>query len=178
MSEKRMIVLDTNVISELRKVGDGKADARVTAWVSDRDAASLYISALTLMELEIGILRIERRDPEQGGKVADLDGPTCIARIPGAHAAGRFRCRPEVCTIACARSTSRTGRVDRCNRHSAWDDGRHGKPVRLRSNRCRANQSLERIMTDVGWRIPHRIAAGAAPGSRIRCDPSGRRSRA
>ena len=61
-----MFVLDTNVISELRKVGDGKADVRVAAWVSDRDAASLYISALTLMELEIGILRIERRDPEQG----------------------------------------------------------------------------------------------------------------
>ena len=64
-----MFVLDTNVISELRKVGDGKADARVTAWVSDRDAASLYISALTLMELEIGILRIERRDPEQGERL-------------------------------------------------------------------------------------------------------------
>ena len=64
-----MFVLDTNVISELRKVGDGKADVRVAAWVSDRDAASLYISALTLMELEIGILRIERRDPEQGERL-------------------------------------------------------------------------------------------------------------
>ena len=39
-----MFVLDTNVISELRKVGDGKADARVAAWVSGRDAASFYIS--------------------------------------------------------------------------------------------------------------------------------------
>ena len=64
-----MFVLDTNVISELRKVGDGKADARVAAWVSGRDAASFYISALTLMELEIGILRIERRDPEQGERL-------------------------------------------------------------------------------------------------------------
>ena len=64
-----MFVLDTNVISELRKVGDGKADARVAAWVSGRDAASLYVSALTLMELEIGILRIERRDPEQGERL-------------------------------------------------------------------------------------------------------------
>lgn len=61
-----MFVLDTNVISELRKVGDGKADARVTAWLADADAASFYISVLTLMELEIGILRLERRDVRQG----------------------------------------------------------------------------------------------------------------
>ncbi len=61
-----MFLLDTNVISELRKVGDGKADARVTAWVADADAASFYISVLTLMELEIGILRLERRDVRQG----------------------------------------------------------------------------------------------------------------
>ena len=64
-----MFLLDTNAISELRKLGDGKADARVTAWVSARDASSFYISALTLMELEIGILRIERRDAVQGERL-------------------------------------------------------------------------------------------------------------
>ena len=46
-----MYLLDTNVISELRKLGDGKADARVEAWVSEREATSFYISALTLMNL-------------------------------------------------------------------------------------------------------------------------------
>ena len=61
-----MFLLDTNVVSELRKLGDGKADARVVAWVARRDAASIYISALTLMELELGILRIERRNAGQG----------------------------------------------------------------------------------------------------------------
>ena len=61
-----MFLLDTNVVSELRKLGDGKAGARVAAWVARRDAASFFISALTLMELEIGILRIERRDAGQG----------------------------------------------------------------------------------------------------------------
>jgi predicted nucleic acid-binding protein len=61
-----MFLLDTNVISELRKAGDGKADANVTAWLSGEDASSFYISAITLMELEIGILRIERRDAAQG----------------------------------------------------------------------------------------------------------------
>ena len=64
-----MFLLDTNVISELRKLGDGKADERVAAWVSSRDAASFYLSALTLMELEIGILRIERRDAAQGERL-------------------------------------------------------------------------------------------------------------
>ena len=64
-----MFLLDTNVVSELRKLGDGKADARVTTWISERDAASFYISALTLMELEIGILRIERRHAVQGQRL-------------------------------------------------------------------------------------------------------------
>ncbi len=64
-----MFLLDTNVVSELRKVGDGKADAHVTGWISRQDASSLYVSALTLMELEIGILRIERRDAVQGERL-------------------------------------------------------------------------------------------------------------
>ena len=64
-----MFLLDTNVVSELRKTGDGRADDRVTAWISGQDAASFYISVLTLMELEIGILRIERRDAEQGARL-------------------------------------------------------------------------------------------------------------
>ena len=64
-----MFLLDTNVISELRKLGDGRADARVAAWVSGRDAANFYVSALTLMELEIGVLRIERRDAVQGERL-------------------------------------------------------------------------------------------------------------
>jgi predicted nucleic acid-binding protein len=64
-----MFLLDTNVISELRKAGSGKADANVTAWLSCEDAASFYISAITLMELELGILLLERRDPAQGAKL-------------------------------------------------------------------------------------------------------------
>lgn len=64
-----MYLLDTNVISELRKVGDGKADAAVVAWVSEVDAGEMFISALTLMELEIGILRVERRDAAQGARL-------------------------------------------------------------------------------------------------------------
>lgn len=61
-----MFLLDTNVISELRKAGAGRADAQVVAWIASRDANSLFISVLTLMELEIGVLRAERRDADYG----------------------------------------------------------------------------------------------------------------
>lgn len=62
-------LLDTNVVSELRKVGDGKADPNVTAWLSARDSRDLYISAITILELERGILSIQRRDIEQGSRL-------------------------------------------------------------------------------------------------------------
>ena len=64
-----MFLLDTNVVSELRKAGDGKADRNVTAWLSRSDASSFYLSAITLMELEIGVLRVERRDSAQGARL-------------------------------------------------------------------------------------------------------------
>lgn len=61
-----MYLLDTNVVSELRKVRLGKADARVAAWADSVDAANLYLSAITIQELEIGVLLTERRDSSQG----------------------------------------------------------------------------------------------------------------
>jgi predicted nucleic acid-binding protein len=64
-----VFLLDTNVISELRKAGDGKADTNVVAWLSSVDATTCYLSAVTLMEIELGILRIERRDPGQGARL-------------------------------------------------------------------------------------------------------------
>ena len=60
-----MFVLDTNVVSELRKVRIGKADANVTAWTETVDAADLFVSAITIMELELGVLSIERTDATQ-----------------------------------------------------------------------------------------------------------------
>lgn len=62
-----MYVLDTNVVSELRKVRVGKADANVMAWADSVDASELFVSAITVMELELGVLSIERRDSNQGG---------------------------------------------------------------------------------------------------------------
>jgi toxin FitB len=61
-----MYVLDTNVVSELRKAKAGKADPKVTAWARAVPASHLYVSAVTVLELETGILLLERRDPNQG----------------------------------------------------------------------------------------------------------------
>lgn len=93
-----MFLLDANVVSELRKIGDGKADPHVVGWMSDVDATALYLSAITLMEIEQGILRIERRDPLQGGRLRSwMDRhvlPEFNERILPVDAAVALRCAP------------------------------------------------------------------------------------
>jgi len=59
-----MYLLDTNVISELRK-GRG-AHEGVRKWAQALPATSLYLSVISILELEIGILLMERRDRRQG----------------------------------------------------------------------------------------------------------------
>jgi len=61
-----MYVLDTNVVSELRKIRLGKADAQFALWADSIEVMDLYLSAITIQELEIGVLLAERRDPSQG----------------------------------------------------------------------------------------------------------------
>lgn len=61
-----MYLLDTNVVSELRKAKVGKADKNVSAWAKSVSATSLFLSSITILELETGILLVERRDPAQG----------------------------------------------------------------------------------------------------------------
>lgn len=61
-----MYLLDTNVISELRKQTSGKADKKVVAWAKSVPADSLYLSVIVIMELEMGVLAIQRKDSRQG----------------------------------------------------------------------------------------------------------------
>jgi predicted nucleic acid-binding protein len=78
-----MYILDTNVVSELRK--GKKADRNVRVWAQTLPAASLYLSVVSILELEMGILLVERRDPKQGGILrAWMDGhvlPSFSGRI-------------------------------------------------------------------------------------------------
>lgn len=61
-----MYLLDTNVVSELRKSRGGKVDKKVVEWAASIPASSLFLSVITVLELEIGTLLVERRDSTQG----------------------------------------------------------------------------------------------------------------
>jgi predicted nucleic acid-binding protein len=61
-----MYILDTNVVAELRKAKSGKANPKVTAWALSVAPSSLFLSAMTVLEMEIGTLLLERRDAVQG----------------------------------------------------------------------------------------------------------------
>ena len=61
-----MFVLDTNVVSEIRKIRLGRADPNVAAWADSVDSAALFLTAISVLELETGVQQIERRDPRQG----------------------------------------------------------------------------------------------------------------
>jgi predicted nucleic acid-binding protein len=78
-----MYILDTNVVSELRR--GKKADRNVRVWAQTLPAASLYLSVVSILELEMGILLVERRDTKQGGILrAWMDGhvlPSFSGRI-------------------------------------------------------------------------------------------------
>ncbi|OMH24164.1 VapC toxin family PIN domain ribonuclease [Tersicoccus phoenicis] len=58
-------LLDTNVVSELRKP-PGVVDPRVLDWAQRHPARGLYISVVTVLEVELGVARVERRDRRQG----------------------------------------------------------------------------------------------------------------
>lgn len=61
-----MFVLDTNVVSELRKVRAGKANPDVANWASGVRAGQMFLSSITIHELEHGVLLAERADADQG----------------------------------------------------------------------------------------------------------------
>ena len=61
-----MYLLDTNVVSEFRRCSKGKGHPSVNEWATSVAPNELYLSAITLLEVEMGILLKERKDPGQG----------------------------------------------------------------------------------------------------------------
>lgn len=59
-------LLDTNVVSELRKAASGRSDKNVVAWAESVSSLAMYLSVISIQELEIGVLQMERRDERQG----------------------------------------------------------------------------------------------------------------
>ncbi len=80
-----MFLVDTNIISELRKSKAGTANTGVTDWANDVPAALMFMSVISLHELEQGVLLSERVDPAKGGLLRDwLDNsvvPAFVDRI-------------------------------------------------------------------------------------------------
>jgi len=73
-----MYLLDTNVISELRH-GKPRQSAAVRAWAAGVPSAQLYLSAISILELEKGVMLLERRTPPQGSALRSWLGTTVRA---------------------------------------------------------------------------------------------------
>ncbi|MDP9442159.1 MAG: type II toxin-antitoxin system VapC family toxin [Actinomycetota bacterium] len=82
-----MFVLDTNVVSELRKVRAGKANPGVAEWASGVPSGQLFVSVITIHELEHVVLLAERADPERGAVLRtwldDSVAPAFASRVLG-----------------------------------------------------------------------------------------------
>lgn len=61
-----MYLLDTSLVSELRKAKSERIDRNVVRWMRLNPLDGMFLSVVTLLELETGVLRVERRDPAQG----------------------------------------------------------------------------------------------------------------
>ena len=77
-------ILDTNVLSELRKAPQGRVDANVVAWAESVSADDFFISAVTVMELELGVLQMERKDARQGAVLRFGSSIKCCRSFSGA----------------------------------------------------------------------------------------------
>jgi predicted nucleic acid-binding protein len=91
-----MFVLDTNVLSELRQ--PKRSSPRVLAWASSQPVGAQFVSAITILELELGVSQKERKDAAQGAVLrAWLDGQVL------AQFAGRILPLDHVVALRCAR---------------------------------------------------------------------------
>lgn len=59
-----MFLLDTNVVSELRKVGSKNAHPQVELWARKTPGEQSYISVISIFEIERGVMLTERRDAD------------------------------------------------------------------------------------------------------------------
>lgn len=66
-----MHLLDTDLVFELRNAKAGATDSGLAAWAGAAPRASLFISALTLLELETAVARAERKDKVQGPRLRE-----------------------------------------------------------------------------------------------------------
>jgi predicted nucleic acid-binding protein len=78
-----MLLLDTNVVSELRKVASGRAHPNVVLWNETVDPAETFISSVVLHELEIGVRLVEHNDPAAGKTLRNWLENTVLTTFSG-----------------------------------------------------------------------------------------------
>lgn len=61
-----MYLLDTNIVSEMRKYHNQTIDPNVAAWLKNIAPEQTFLSAISIMELRVGVLSKLRKDPKQG----------------------------------------------------------------------------------------------------------------
>ena len=61
-----MFLLDTNIVSELRK---SKPHGGVVTWISAQDASALYLSAMTIAELQRGVEMTREQDADKADQI-------------------------------------------------------------------------------------------------------------
>ncbi|WP_454715373.1 PIN domain-containing protein [Caulobacter segnis] len=66
-----MHLLDTDVVFELRNAKAGTTDAGLAVWAARAARSSLFVSTLTLLELETATARAERKDKAKGAALRD-----------------------------------------------------------------------------------------------------------
>ncbi|UWU12899.1 PIN domain-containing protein [Rhizobium sullae] len=111
-----MYLIDTNVLSEFRKLLTGKADSVFAEWFSTVSSERLYVSVVALFEIGNGILRLERRDAHQAsilrnwfvqartqmqGRIIDIDQGIAL-RCAALHVPARRGMRLSVRRRSCA----------------------------------------------------------------------------
>jgi len=78
-----MYLLDTAVVFELRKAKAGRTDPGLAAWAASAATQNLFLSALTLLELENGAARLEGRDKAAGAALRGWIGGQVMAAFDG-----------------------------------------------------------------------------------------------
>ena len=92
-----MFLIDTNVVSESRKVRSGRAATAVVTWLKATDPSTTFLSAMTVFELELGVVRVERRDAVQGAALRRW-----LDQVVSPGFAGRVLPMAESAAVICA----------------------------------------------------------------------------
>jgi len=78
-----MFLLDTNVVSELRRAH--RTNPKVAAWADAKSPADMFISSITILELETGALLLLRRDAHQGGLIQEWIEDRVLTALPSEY---------------------------------------------------------------------------------------------